>query len=155
MERGPTKVYSGSVRCKKHLIIGSAATVQLDALMSRAIALFDSAAGIVYTLPPANPGISIEFMVSVSVTSNNFKIITSAGTEFLTGGIVSDDTDSGDVATNFRANGTSHVALTMNGTTTGGLIGTRLRFTCLSTTLWMVEGVVNGSGTVATPFATS
>jgi hypothetical protein len=42
-----------------------------------------------------------------------------------------------------------------NGTTTGGLLGTWFRFTALSTTQWLVTGIDQGSGTVATPFATS
>jgi hypothetical protein len=34
-------------------------------------------------------------------------------------------------------------------------VGTQLTFTCLSATLWQVEGTNFTSGTTATPFATS
>jgi hypothetical protein len=55
----------------------------------------------------------------------------------------------------FAGDGSSHIKVTMNGTTLGGGIGTWLRFRCISATLWNVTGVVNSpSGTIATPFST-
>jgi hypothetical protein len=42
-----------------------------------------------------------------------------------------------------------------NGTTTGGIIGDRIRVTCISATKWAVDAVMVQSGTAATPFATS
>ena len=53
------------------------------------------------------------------------------------------------------ANGSTHIAATMNGTTTGGIIGSFLEFTCVTSTLWVVSGTVVASGTPATIFTTS
>lgn len=137
------------------VISGSGATVQLTAAQAGSIVLMDRAAGIVFTLPTAAAGMTFEFFVTTAVTSNNYKVITKNGTELLIGGLLSDDTDSSDALAMFNANGSTHIAMTMNGTTTGGLVGTRIRMRCLSTTKWFVEGTVYGNGTVATPFATS
>ena len=138
------------------VISGQGATRTLAANESGALCKFDRAAGIVYTLPTAPiSGTFYDFVVETSVTSNAAKILTGAGTELLIGGYTNVDTDTSNAVAAFTGNGSTHVSVSMNGTTTGGLLGTKLRFTCLSSTKWMVEGVVMGSGTVATAFATS
>jgi len=136
------------------VVSGSGATATLTASQSGATVLCDRAAGIVFTLPSPTVGLYYDFVVTVSVTSNAHKIITSAGTIFV-GGAVELLTSAS--ATTFAAvgNGSTDVSLSMNGTTTGGLAGTRVRFTCVSATLWTVSGLILGSGTLATPFATS
>lgn len=139
----------------KEIIQSVGATRTLLAEESGALCLFDRAAGVVYTLPAPVEGMQFDFEVSVAVTSNAYKVITNAATVFLLGGIISGNLTvaaSGDV---FQANGTTHVAISMNGTDTGGLIGGRLSFTAISSTQWMVSGMNVGSGTNADPFATS
>lgn len=147
--------FTGS-RQQANVISGQGATRTLAANESGSVCLFDRAAGIVFTLP-TNPGAGtyFDFVVTTSVTSNAAKVITGAGTELLIGAYMNVDTDTSNAVAAFDGNGSSHVAVSMNGTTTGGLQGTKLRFTCLSSTRWAVEGVVRGSGTVATAFATS
>lgn len=144
-----------TVAARKPVISGVGATRTLNDSESGSVCLFDRAAGIVYTLPTAKPGMYFDFIVTTSVTSNAAKVITAAGTELLVGGYTNVDTDTSNAVAAFDGNGSTHVAVSMNGTTTGGLQGTKLRFTCLSSTRWMVEGIVRGSGTVATAFATS
>jgi len=73
----------------------------------------------------------------------------------LIGSLVNVDTDTSNAVAAWVGNGSTHVAVSMNGTTTGAVKGTKLRFTCLSATNWLVQGVIQGTGTVATPFATS
>lgn len=146
---------SGAVTGKNNVISGSGATVTLTAAQSGSVCLMDRAAGIVFTLPTGAAGLQFTFVTTVTVTSNAYKVITAAGTELLIGGVLSDDTDSSDALAMFNANGSTHVAISMNGTTTGGIIGTWFTLTCLSTTKWLINGIVNGSSTVATPFATS
>lgn len=139
-----------------NVINGQGATRTLSANESGSLCVFDRAAGIVYTLPTAPaPGTYFDFIVTTTITSNAAKIITGAGTELLTGYLVSIDTDTSDAARGFGANGSTHIAISMNGTTTGAIKGTKIRATCLSATNWVVEGTLLGSGTVATPFATS
>lgn len=112
--------------------------------------LFDTAAGITYTLPAPVVGMTYNFVVTTSVTSSNHKVITNAGTVLLQGTILGATT----TATMFESViGSSNISVTMNGTTTGGLVGTDLTFKCLSATLWQVTGNNFGSGSPATPFA--
>lgn len=146
----------GTAAFAQPLIFGEGATRTLTESESGSVALFDRAAGIVYTLPTApKPGSFYDFVISTTITSNAAKVITGAGTELLIGGYMNVDTDTSNAVAAFTGNGSTHIAVSMNGTTTGGILGTKLRFTCLSSTRWMVEGIVQGSGTVATAFATS
>ena len=144
-----------TVNAKVPVISGQGATRTLSVDETGSTCLFDRAAGIVYTLPLAVPGLVYDFVVTTTITSNAAKVITGAGTELLIGGYTNVDTDTSNAVAAFTGNGSTHVSVSMNGTTTGGILGTKLRFTCLSSTRWMVEGIVQGSGTVATAFATS
>lgn len=144
-----------TVNAKVPVISGQGATRTLSVDETGSTCLFDRAAGIVYTLPLAVPGLVYDFVVTTTITSNAAKVITGAGTELLIGGYTNVDTDTSNAVAAFTGNGSTHVSVSMNGTTTGGILGTKLRFTCLSSTRWMVEGIVQGSGTVATAFANS
>jgi len=138
------------------VISGEGATRTLLASESGATILMDRAAGQVYTLPTPVVGMKFRFCSTVTVTSNAYKVITQTpASEFIIGSIVSANATvaaSGDI---FTANGTSHVAISENGTTTGGVIGDDFTLEAISTTQWLITGRNSGSGTNATPFATS
>lgn len=137
------------------VIIGDAvATRTLLAKESGALCLFDRAAGVVYTLPSPVIGMTFEFAVTVTITSNSAKFITNLATEFLVGSCVLANT-AATTTEGFAANGTTIRSWNGNGTTTGGLIGDRIRVTAISSTQWFVEGLATNTGVVATPFATS
>lgn len=115
--------------------------------------LFDRAAGIVYTLPAPKVGLKYRFVTTVLLTSNAYTINTDAATTFLVGavqgaieGAATDETH--------MANGSTHVGISSNATTTGGLIGGWLELECISTTQWAIKGVVVCTATPATPFTT-
>lgn len=131
----------------------NAATLTLTQAQSGSVVLLDRAAGTTITLPAPKVGLRFTFIAPVSVTSNNYKIITDAGTTFLLGQV--NVFVAAGTAKYFLGDGSTTVAVTMNGTTTGGLAGTQLSFTCINATTWNVDGSSEGSGTVATPFATS
>ena len=136
------------------VIDGVGATRTLAPEESGALCLFDSAAGVVYTLPAPQVGMRFEFLTKTTITSNSAKVLTDAATTFLVGGVAL--SNSGATTGQFFAgNGTTHRSTNGNGTTTGGVIGDRLRFTAISSTQWAVDGVMNQTGTAATPFATS
>ena len=139
----------------KNVIQSVGATRTLKANESGSLCLLDRAAGVVYTLPEPIVGMSFEFLASVSVTSNAYKVITNAATVFLKGGIIMGDVTVAQSGDYFEANGTTHVAISANGSTTGGLLGERYAVTCTSTTQWVIHGVCHGAGTLADPFATS
>ena len=144
---------------KVNSISGSGATVTLTAAQSGSTALFDRAAGIVYTLPAPEVGLFYRFFVSTTITSNAAKIITNAAAVYLLGNVLTNTVGATPAAADgpktFAGNGSSHIAISMSGTTTGGIIGTWIECECISSTLWAVRGVVCASGTIATPFSTS
>lgn len=150
---GPT----GSIQLGRHqqVIQGvGAATRTLLAKESGSLCLFDRAAGIVYTLPTPVEGMNFEFATTVTITSNASKVITSAATIFLLGSVnIIINTSATTLAA--LANGTTHVAISSNGTTTGGVQGDFYSVRAISATQWIITGFVSGSGSIATPFATS
>jgi hypothetical protein len=136
-------------------IVSVTASTTLKQEQSGALVLLAVASGATLTLPAPQEGMQFAVGVSVARTSNSYKIITDASTTFLVGGYMAGDATiatSGDV---FTLDGTSHVALTIDGDTKGGLVGGVLTFTAISTTQWYVEGLVIGTGTMATAAATS
>ena len=48
---------------------------------------------------------------------------------------------------------TDNDVMTLNGTTTGGIVGSWVEFTAISSAAYFVRGSLIGSGTIATPFA--
>jgi len=136
----------------KEVTASGAATRTLKADESGGVFLWDGAAGIAYTLPAPVVGMTFVFLVSVSVTSNAHSVVTDAATTFIGGGI-QQMIDTTAVSEGQFADPTSDVTISMNGTTTGGLIGTRVVFECISSTVWNCSGLVASSGTLATPFA--
>ena len=148
---------SGSLQLGAHkqVIQGEGSTRTLLAKESGSLVLFDRAAGIVYTLPTAVEGMHFDFLATVSVTSNAYKTITSAATQFMVGGIVISSLTVAESGDTFTADGTSIVAISEDGATKGGLLGGWYRVTAISSTVWAIRGLSCGAGTLATPFATS
>jgi len=138
----------------REVLSEAVATRTLLAEESGGTFVFDRAAGTVFTLPAPVQGMQFDFFESVTITSNSAKIITDSASTFLLGEVFTYTTATASGA-GFAFDGTTHRAITMNGTTTGGIIGTWIRLVALSSTQWMITGLVVGSGTIATPAATS
>ena len=137
-----------------NIVSGSGATLTLIPQQSGSVILMDRAAGITVTLPTATAstiGMYFDFAVTVNGTAT-YKIVTAAATEFLIGGYTAVGSGS-NVFPSLLTD--SNRSLLMNTDAKGRLTGTKLRFTCLSTTIWSVEGIAVGAGAVATAFATS
>lgn len=135
--------------------VTAGATRTITAAETGTLFLLNKADGVVLTLPAAVVGRYYEFIVNTSVTSNAYKWSTATqGTEFFNGSFVSLQ-DAAVASTLFTGDGSTHDNISMNGTTTGGLIGTRFRLICTVANLWTIVGDVRGSGTEVTPFATS
>ena len=130
------------------------------------------AANVVLTLPPinvsANPassgpgqdpntlnneGVVYTIWVPTTISTSSLKIGTD-GTDKFVGSVISVDTDSSGATVGFTA-ASSNDNINLNGTTTGGVAGTYIQVVAVAANKYMVTGVVNGSGTVATPFADS
>lgn len=127
----------------------------LTAAQSGGIFLMDRAAGGEFTLPAPQAGLSYTFMVTVSVTSNDYEITTDVPGTTLYLGSVWETLANSTGGSQFNANGSTHSAIVMNGTTSGGLAGTVIQVQCINGTNWFVDGTVIASGTIVTPFAAS
>jgi hypothetical protein len=127
----------------------------LKAEESGALCVHGAAGGARWRLPAAEAGLWFEFLATVSVTASDTYRVDCASGDFMIGVVVGGNLtadSSGDV---FTADGSTHLAIAQNGSTTGGLIGDSFVLTAISGTQWVVtQGVNVGSGTNATPFAT-
>lgn len=131
------------------------ATLLLTAAQSGATVYMDKADGVVVTLPASALGLSYRFVAITSVTSNAYKISTGTqNTEFFDG-TVNSLQDAAVASAVFSGDGSTHDNISMNGTTTGGLVGTDITVVCTAANKWTVTGNVRASGSEATPFATS
>jgi hypothetical protein len=117
------------------------------------IILLDTAAGSTITLPAAEGlGTHFTFIVSVTCASNAHVINVTGDDEFVGHAMqvqVSNDTEAqypSLVADNFDG-------ISMNGTTTGGIIGDWIECVDILTDHWAVKINSNASGTVATPIS--
>jgi len=100
-----------------------------------------------------NEGVMYTIWVPTTISTSSLKIGTD-GTDKYVGSVLSIDTDSTDAARGFVAGATDDF-INFNGTTTGGVAGTFVQIYAITALKYMVTGTVLGSGTVATPFATS
>jgi len=100
-----------------------------------------------------NEGVVYTIWVPTTISTSSLKIGTD-GTDRFVGSVLSIDTDTGGAAVGFTA-GASDDFINFNGGTTGGVAGTFVQIVAVAANKYMVTGTVNGSGVVATPFATS
>ncbi len=154
-----TNISSLPVYRKQNIIDTLGATLALSADKSGSRIVFDRAAGTAVTLPAGAPnGTFFDFVIGVTNTSVGNKVITGAAAELMVGYILNCDTDTSDALAIWKSLvGTSNISFTLGGanTTTGGIIGDCVTVTKVTPIKWQVNGVTGGTGTVATPFATS
>ena len=113
------------------------------------IVVHNAAGGGTLTLPASNgDGQTIRVIVHTTVTSSLIIAVANA-TDVIRGG-VSISTDIAGVT--MLAGGTDDT-ITMNGTTTGGIIGSYVELCDASLGFWQLTGDLIGSGTLATPFS--
>lgn len=135
-----------------------ATPVVLTEAQSGSLILVDDAAGLDFTLPAigsSNIGMRFEFLVTVTVTSNNFRVTAASG-DLLNGGVTMIDFDAAYTAPQavfIEPDFSDDLVFTCNGSTTGGKKGTRVVFEAVSATQWFVSGTVAADGVIATPFS--
>ena len=100
-----------------------------------------------------NEGVVYTIWVPTTISTSSLKIGTD-GTDRFVGYVLSIDSDTSDATRGFGA-GANDDFINFNGTTTGGVAGTWVKIFAIAALKYMVTGVAVGSGTVATPFATS
>jgi hypothetical protein len=166
MQTRGTALVIDTIAAKKPVItisgLSSGSARTLNELESGSLCVFDAAEGGVYTLPSdPTPGTYYDFRIYKDLTANSAKIITGlrgSTLALICGGVLTNNYNTGTAKFFPIAEGSAanrFVAITQNGTTTGGQIGTAIRVNALSKGTWFVTGLVYGSGTMATPAATS
>lgn len=100
-----------------------------------------------------NLGVVYTIWVPTTIATSSLKIGTN-GTDKFVGSVISVDTDTSGAVVGFTAGATNDF-INLNGGTTGGVAGTYIQIVAVAANKYMVTGVVNGTGTVATPFADS
>lgn len=130
----------------------TAATLAPTAQQSGTTFLLNRAAGCTITLPAPVVGVNYKFVVQTAVTSNDYGMDTDGASTFLAG-VIQQVIAASATSEGQAGDGTSHVSLNMNGSTTGGLVGSYHTVTAISGTVWWVDGIHVGSGTLATGFA--
>ena len=98
-----------------------------------------------------NEGVVYTIWVPTTISTSSLKIGTD-GTDKFVGSLISVDTDSSGAVVGFTAASTNDF-INLNGGTTGGVAGTCIQIVAIAANKYMVTGVINGTGTVATPFA--
>jgi hypothetical protein len=135
-----------------------ATPIVLTEAQSGRLVLVDDAAGLDFTLPAiatAQIGTWFEFLVTVTITSNSFRVTAAAG-DLLNGGVLAIDFDAAYTAPQaafYVPDFSDDLVMTCNGGTTGGKKGTRIKFEAVSATQWFVTGTLVGDGVLATPFS--
>lgn len=129
--------------------------VTLTAAQAGSLVTLNPSAAVTITLPTPVTGMQFSFVFATAATgTNTVKVITAVTASQFMQGWLGVPVAAGTQKL-FFGDGSSDVSLNFNATTTGGLLGGAFTITALSTTIWQVQGNVEGSGTVATPFGTS
>ena len=98
-----------------------------------------------------NEGVVYTIWVPTTISTSSLKIGTD-GTDKFVGSLISVDTYTSGAVVGFTAGATNDF-INLNGTTTGGVAGTWIQIVAIAANKYMVNGLLNGSGVVATPFA--
>jgi len=114
------------------------------------VTVINSAAGIALTLPAATgSGTVLNLYIGTTITSLT-TTITAAGSDKLAGIATQCKTDN--TTKTYVATAASTTAMTMDGTTKGGIKGDRIKLVDIASGLWAIEVVQTASGVVASPF---
>ena len=142
-ERGFTAVGSSAV-----VAITSETTLTYNDHVGRIIEINDADGAV--TLPSiTSDTIGAEYTFFIGTDSTDLDIKTDGTDKFVGSVSVAGTT------TKAFAPGATNDVISMNGTTTGGDANSVVKVVALATAEYMVQGVLIGSGTVATPFADS
>jgi hypothetical protein len=109
-----------------------------------------AAAGLTVTLPSSTgSGNKYKFLVVTTVTTNDYIVSCDADAGAFVGSVTVATDASG---VEFLSDGVNDL-ITMNGSTTGGLLGSVIEITDVATDFWFVEGFTRATGAEATPFS--
>ena len=164
---GPVRSLNGFISFGPKAVVSLTATATLTVAAHAGRTLICNAASGKFTLPSITSGSS-----SGVAGANDYNVLSNLGCTYLFWvetlavdmdiktdgtdkfyGAIFNGIDSEETGETFAANASSNDVMTMNGTTTGGIVGSWVEFTALASAKYFVRGSLIGSGTVATPFA--
>jgi hypothetical protein len=153
---GTTGTFSGAVTGLRNNVADAAfaSPVVLTAAQSGSLCVFDNAAGAIFTLPAAATGLWYDFVIQTSASSNAHRV-NCAAADFMVGSVMMHATDDTGLSAGFAADGATHLGINLDAATQGWLAGGKFRLTAISAVLWLIEGDLLGTGTLATPFETT
>ena len=129
------------------------ATTTLRKDQSGSYCLFDNAAASTVILPAPEAGLEYTFVTTVTATADHVIRTATLDTDGFLGGVVSNNTTQANGGDAFSADSDgSNDHITLNGSTTGGLAGSRIHVVCIDGENWAVDGAVISTGTSATCF---
>lgn len=146
-----------SADVSSRIVTVTAATLLVtEVLHDGKVITLDRVGGTVITMPEATgSGMVIEFLVITTMTTDTTFVLPDVVNTDLQGFAVIADTDDNTTESQFVPAAT-HDLVTLNGGTTGGLLGTRIKYIDIATDLWHVEIYDRtGAATQATPFTST
>jgi hypothetical protein len=131
------------------IAITAATTLAQDAYAGRTVNL-NSTTGRIVTLPAATgSGATYTVFVGATVTSGSHVIRVASSSDVMQGAV----SVATDIAGVTCPTAVDSDTLTMNGTTTGGVRGSRVDLQDIASGIWSVSGALVSTGTEATPFS--
>ena len=138
-------------RGKVNVIASGGGASVLSADDSGAFCLFDTAATSSFQLPAPAVGLEFTFVNTITCVADHVIRTNTLDTDGFLGGVVS--CSGGASADSFAADADgSNDHITFNGSTTGGIAGTRLHVVAIDSENWAVDGQIVTTGTSATCF---
>jgi hypothetical protein len=112
--------------------------------------VLNAAAGLTVTLPAATgSGVTYEIIVGTTVTSNSYIIKVANASDVMMGAL----TVATDIAGVTCPTTSTSDTITMSGSTTGGVLGSRVKLIDAAANKWQVSGELVSTGAEATPFS--
>lgn len=112
----------------------------------------DAAAGATMTLPAASgTGYEFDVFIATTVTSNSVILQVANADDTMSGNAIV-AADGGNTVNGWETAADSDT-ITMDGSTTGGIKGDRIKLKDVAENLWAVEVIGSATGTEATPFS--
>jgi len=162
---GPVQSLAGFISAGSNSVVSLTADTTLTVAAHAGKILLTNDADGIFTLPsivtttPSDPtdpnqlnnlGATFTFVVVTAAT--DMDIVTDGTDKFL--GMVYTGITTAATGKTWVSAATNDV-ITQNGTTKGGVAGSYIRVTAIASAQYFVEGMLLGSGTIATPFADS
>ena len=166
---GPVRSLNGFISFGPKAVVSLTATATLTVAAHAGRILTCNAASGKFTLPSITSGSS-----SAVAGANDYNVLSNLGCTYLFWvetlavdmdiktdgtdkfyGAIFNGVDSAATGECFAANASTNDVMTMNGGTTGGIVGSWVEFTAIASAKYFVRGSLIGTASVATPFADS